>query len=59
MQDAVVDDDGSIIELAVEYRPAGERWAVRMDECLAMEAESQRRMIAHLAARVAELEKKI
>ena len=57
-QEAVLDEDGNIIEPAAEYRPAGERWGVRMDECLAMEAESQRRLIADLSRRIEALESK-
>lgn len=55
-KDAVISDDGDLLEPAVEYCPAGERWGVRMEECLAMEAESQRRLVAALTERIKKLE---
>ena len=55
-RDEVLDEDGNVIEPSVAYQPAGERWGVRMDECLALEAESNRRLIADLAKRIEKLE---
>lgn len=58
-QDAVLDDNGNVIQPATEYQPAGERWGVRMDECLAMEAESNRRLIKALQAEIKDIKKMI
>ena len=52
----VINDDGTI-EPATEHQPGGERWGIRMDECLAIEAESNRRAIAELMKRIDKLEK--
>lgn len=55
-REAVVDEHGNVLEQAVEHQPAGERWSVRIDECLVLEAESNRRMVQNLLARVNEIE---
>lgn len=55
--EAVVGEDGEEIAPAVPARPAGDRWGVRIDQCLAIEAAWMRRELARLAARVAELER--
>ena len=54
--DAVLDENGNVIEPAVESRPAGERWGIRAEECLFMEAERNRRLIAQLYARIEKIE---
>lgn len=56
-REAVVGEDGNIIEPAVEYQPAGERWGIRADECLFLEAEANRRAIADLSQRLDRLER--
>lgn len=52
------DDDGKIVKYALPEqpaRPAGDRWGLRYDECQAIEAAYQRRRIAQLEAKVAQL----
>lgn len=56
-REAVVDEHGNVLEQAVEHQPAGERWSVRIDECLVLEAESNRRTIAELQQRLEKVEK--
>lgn len=58
-REAVVDESGNIIEPAVDYQPAGERWGIRADECLFLEAEANRRAIAELEQRLDQLEKAV
>lgn len=58
-QEALMDDNGNVIQPATEYQPAGERWGVRMDECLSMEAESNRRLIKALQAEIKDIKKLI
>ncbi|MDO5058769.1 MAG: phage tail protein [Neisseria sp.] len=55
-QPAVYNEDGDLLEAAAAYRPAGERWGIRAEECLFIEAESHRRQIADLTARIEKLE---
>lgn len=50
--EAVVGEDGEEIAPAVPARPAGDRWGVRIDQCLAIEAAWMRRELARLAARL-------
>ena len=52
-----LDANGAILELGIEYQPAGERWGIRAEECLFIEAESNRRAIAELMKRIDKLEK--
>lgn len=52
-QAAVVDDDGRHVQSA---RPAGNRWGLRYDECLALEAAWQRRRMDRIETRIAALE---
>lgn len=47
------DDDGNLIQPRI---PAGNRWSIRAEECLFIEAESQRRRLAALEQRLAQLE---
>lgn len=56
-REALIDDNGNVIEEAVPYQPAGERWGIRAEECLFIEAESNRRAIAELMKRIDKLEK--
>ncbi len=58
-REAVFDETGNVLEEAVAYQPAGERWGIRADECLFLEAESNRRLIAELFLRIGKLEKKL
>lgn len=58
---AVLDEDGEIVTPAtrieaVEAREAGDRWGLRYEECLVMEAAWSRRKLAVLEARIAALE---
>lgn len=55
----VLDENGVIVEPGVEYQPAGERWGIRAEECLFVEAESNRRQVAELLARIEKLEKAV
>ena len=50
-------EDGSVLVAAVPAQEAGELWGIRPDECLALEAESNRRLVQELLARVEKLEK--
>ena len=52
-----LDDNGAILEPGIEYQPAGERWGIRAEECLFIEAESSRRLIKDLNSRILKLEK--
>lgn len=54
--DEVLDDEGNIVTPFQPARPAGSRWGLRYDECFAIEAAYQRRMIAAQEARLAALE---
>lgn len=49
----IIDSDGVIVQ---QYNPAGERWGIRSDECLFLEAESNRRRLLELESRIANLE---
>ena len=52
-----LDANGAILEPGIEYQPAGERWGIRAEECLFIEAESNRRAITELMKRIDKLEK--
>ncbi len=65
-QDAVVEEvevtnaDGSIStveQVVTPAIPAGNKWGIRAEECLFLEAESQRRLIAELTSRIEKIEK--
>ena len=53
--DAVFDEDGIVLQEAVE---AGNRWGIRSDQCLFLEAAYQRRNYERLLMRVEALESK-
>ena len=53
--DAVFDEDGNVLQEAVE---AGNRWGIRSDQCLFLEAAYQRRNYQQLLMRVEALESK-
>lgn len=55
----VLDENGMVLEPGVEYQSAGERWGIRAEECLFIEAESNRRQVAELLARIEKLEKAV
>ena len=55
-QPAERDDDGNIVE---EARPAGNRYSLRYEEALCMEAAYQRRRADRLEARIAALEARL
>lgn len=57
-REAVVDEHGNVLEQAVEHQPTGERWSVRIDECLVLEAESNRRLVQDLSDRLNKLERR-
>ena len=67
VQPKSVDADGNVIpevvehhkELSSERIPAGDRWSVRYEEALAMEASYMRRENARLKKRVADLEERL
>ena len=53
---AVTDENGNILIPGTPYRPAGSRWGIRAEECLFLEAESNRRLIENLKRRIEALE---
>lgn len=52
----VTDEEGNVLQ---EARPAGDKYSLRYDECLCMEAAYQRRRAARAEARLAALERKM
>lgn len=52
----VRDENGEIVTPFHPARPAGSRWGLRYDECFAIEAAYQRRIIADQESRLAALE---
>lgn len=54
-ENEILDEEGNVIQ---EYRPAGDRWGIRAEECLFLEAECNRRKVNELESRLQVLEAK-